>query len=33
MAQVAYRQARVAAADIAADLRGGALQRFDFTYR
>jgi NADH dehydrogenase len=31
-AQVAYRQARVAAANIAADLRGGALRRFDFTY-
>jgi NADH dehydrogenase len=31
-AQVAYRQARVAAANIAADLRGGSRRPFDFTY-
>lgn len=31
-AQVAYRQAPVAAANITADLLGGSLQSFDFTY-
>jgi NADH dehydrogenase len=31
-AQVAYRQAPVAAANIAADLQGGSRQAFDFTY-
>jgi len=31
-AQVAYRQARIAAANIAAHLQGGAQRRFDFTY-
>lgn len=31
-AQVAYRQARVAAANIAADIMGGEHQPFDFTY-
>ncbi|MCP4540525.1 MAG: NAD(P)/FAD-dependent oxidoreductase [Chloroflexi bacterium] len=31
-AQVAYRQASVAAANIAADVRGESLQQFDFTY-
>jgi NADH dehydrogenase len=31
-AQVAYRQARVAAANIAADLHGDSHQRFDFVY-
>jgi NADH dehydrogenase len=31
-AQVAYRQARIAAANIAADLQGGPRRQFDFTY-
>jgi NADH dehydrogenase len=31
-AQVAYRQARVTAANISADIRDGAHQQFDFTY-
>ncbi|MEE8390980.1 MAG: NAD(P)/FAD-dependent oxidoreductase [Anaerolineae bacterium] len=31
-AQVAYRQARVTAANIAADIQGGPHQQFDFTY-
>lgn len=31
-AQVAYRQARVAAVNIAADIQGGPHQQFDFTY-
>jgi NADH dehydrogenase len=31
-AQVAYRQAKVAAANIAADIQGGSHQQFDFTY-
>ncbi len=31
-AQVAYRQAPIAAANIAADIRGGSLRAFDFTY-
>ena len=31
-AQVAYRQAKVAAANIAADIRGGPHQQFDFIY-
>jgi NADH dehydrogenase len=31
-AQVAYRQARVAAANIAADVQGNSHQQFDFTY-
>ncbi|MFQ6101687.1 MAG: NAD(P)/FAD-dependent oxidoreductase [Anaerolineae bacterium] len=31
-AQVAYRQARVAAANIAADVQGGPHRQFDFTY-